>query len=55
VSPALTQWPTGVPTDEQIAHAPSCMPGAKPLEPQRLGADVVVDEEGELVSQDERS
>jgi oligopeptide transport system ATP-binding protein len=53
LSPALSKWPTGVPSDEQIAHPPVCMPDAKPLEPQRLGADIVVDEEGELVSQDD--
>jgi oligopeptide transport system ATP-binding protein len=53
VSPALSKWPTGVPSDEQIARPPVCMPNAKPLEPQRLGADIVVDEEGELVSQDD--
>jgi oligopeptide transport system ATP-binding protein len=53
VSPALASWPTGVPTDEQIAHPPACLPHAEPLPPQRLGADVIVDEEGELVSQDD--
>jgi oligopeptide transport system ATP-binding protein len=53
VAPALVQWPTGVPTDEAIEVPPVCMPGTAPQVPQRLSADVVVDEEGELVTQGE--
>ncbi|MBE7187279.1 MAG: ATP-binding cassette domain-containing protein [Jatrophihabitans endophyticus] len=47
------QWPTGRPTDEQATKPMRCEPDAAPLEPQRLGDDVVVDEEGELVLEGE--
>jgi oligopeptide transport system ATP-binding protein len=48
-SPALTSWPTGTPSDELASRPMVCMPDAAPLEPQRLGSDATVDEEGELV------
>jgi len=49
--PALVSWPTGVPTDEQASQPMVCDPKGARREPQRLGADVAVNEEGELVSE----
>jgi oligopeptide transport system ATP-binding protein len=53
--PSLATWPTGVPSDEQASQPPVCMPDLTGIVPQRLSADVTVDEEGELVTQDEHS
>jgi oligopeptide transport system ATP-binding protein len=50
VSVPTVKWPTGVPSDEQASMPPVCEPNGKPQTPQRLGEDVVVDEEGELVT-----
>jgi oligopeptide transport system ATP-binding protein len=46
---ALARWPAGRPSDEQASRPMVCLPGAPAREPTRLGGDVVVDQEGELV------
>ena len=45
----LSEWPSGRPSDEQASTAMRCEPGGTPHMPERLGDDVVVDEEGEVV------
>jgi len=55
VMPALAQWPTGIPTDEEASRPPVCMPEMTGIVPQRLSKDTVVDEEGELVTQDDHA
>jgi oligopeptide transport system ATP-binding protein len=50
-APALAQWPRGVPTDEQASAPMVCLPGSPRRVPQRLSADTVVDEEGQLVTE----
>jgi hypothetical protein len=52
---ALAKWPTSRPTDEQASKPMVCLPGEAALVPQRLGDDVVVDAEGELVVEGEPS
>jgi len=52
---SLADGPAPTPSDELAAKPPVCEPNAKPRTPQRLGDDVVVDEEGELVKQGELS
>jgi oligopeptide/dipeptide ABC transporter ATP-binding protein len=49
--PDLATWPTTVPTDEQASQSPVCAPDEAAQVPQRLGSDVQVDAEGELVIQ----
>ncbi|SHH47305.1 oligopeptide transport system ATP-binding protein [Jatrophihabitans endophyticus] len=50
VGPALDTWPTGRPSDADASRPMACEPDGPPREPTRLGEDVVVDEEGELVT-----
>jgi oligopeptide/dipeptide ABC transporter ATP-binding protein len=51
----LAQWPTGRPSDEKASAPMVCDPGAGRREPLRLGDDVIVDAEGELVLEGESS
>ncbi len=44
----LSSWPTGRPSDESASQPMACTP-AEPRVPTRLGDDVTVDAEGELV------
>jgi oligopeptide transport system ATP-binding protein len=49
----LAAWPAGRPSDEQASRPMECTPDAPPREPTRLGDDVIVDAEGELVVEGE--
>jgi oligopeptide/dipeptide ABC transporter ATP-binding protein len=49
IRPALVQWPTGTPSDEDASKPMQCMPGDARREPTRLGRDAEVDEEGKVV------
>jgi oligopeptide/dipeptide ABC transporter ATP-binding protein len=49
----LAHWPEGRPSDELAVKPMVCLAGTAPLVPQRLGDDVVVDAEGELVKESE--
>jgi oligopeptide/dipeptide ABC transporter ATP-binding protein len=49
IPPALTQWPTGAPSDEVASKPMACMPNDPPRDPVRLGREAVVDEEGQVV------
>jgi oligopeptide/dipeptide ABC transporter ATP-binding protein len=46
----LAPWPTGTPSDEQASQPMECLPDSAPNVPQRLGADVVIDDEGGLIT-----
>jgi oligopeptide/dipeptide ABC transporter ATP-binding protein len=55
IMPDLVQWPTGRPSDELASLPMACMPDDERREPVRISDDVVVDAEGELVSESERA
>jgi oligopeptide transport system ATP-binding protein len=49
IRPALANWPTGAPTDDQASKPMICMPNDTTRQPTRLGADAEVDEEGQVI------
>jgi oligopeptide/dipeptide ABC transporter ATP-binding protein len=49
IPPELAPWPTGRPSDELASTPMACMPSGGRREPTRLGDDVTIDAEGELV------